>query len=200
MTRTRRKSALMSTILGMEGENAFNEDAPIELDELDEQMPEELSAEDLSFLDEVPEDVEADDDAELNVDDIVNCADENGMVRMSSIRALAECTLPDDKDEDEIYSSIDELEDQITASLRRKADINRPGIEDTIGNEAHGGTPSVSEVVPGGDDVKLNENDQQEAIKGIVARIDHIANYCQRAGYKRLAYNLDIISDKLESL
>lgn len=187
MNRSRRKSALMSTILGMEGENAFNEDAPIELDELDEQMPEELSTEDLSFLDEVPEEVDADDDAELNIEDIVSCADENGIVRMSSIRALAECALPDDKDEDEIIAS------------RRKADINRPGVEDTIGNEANGGSPSVSEVVPGGDDVKLNENDQKETIKSITARLDRLANYCQRSGHKRLAYNLDMISDKLES-
>ena len=86
MSFSRRKSALMSTILGMESSDALKEDAPIAVDEMDEQIPEELNEDDLSFLDETPSEIdgEDEDDVELNVEDIVGCADSDGKVKMSS--------------------------------------------------------------------------------------------------------------------
>ena len=189
MSNSRRKSALMSTILGMEDSEVFKDDAtPVALDELDEQIPEELSADDLSFLDEVPGEEEAgENDPELNIEDIVGCTDENGKVKLSSIKALAECVVPDDKGEDDVLGC-------------RNASIEQPGIEDTIGDQANGGDPSLSVVVPGDDEDKIDKKEQEQAIKEITARIDRLADYCERSGHKRLAFKLDVISDKLETL
>ena len=192
MSNSRRKSALASTILGMEGDLAFNEDAQpiVALDELDEQMPEELSEDDLSFLDEVPGEAEAneDEDVTLNIEDIVGCADADGKVRMSSIRALAEesTIIPDDMDDEEILSC-------------RTADIHEHGIEDEIGDHANGGDVSMSKLIEDKDETMLDDDEQDAEIKKIVARLDRLANYCERSGYKRLAYKLDVISDKLEN-
>lgn len=195
MSFSRRKSALMSTILGMESSDALKEDAPVTVDELDEQIPTELGQGDLSFLDETPG--EADDgeeDVELNVEDIVGCADGNGKVKMSSIRALAECSVPDDLDDDEILTASDDDVAEFKASR------NTPGIEDTIGNQANGGDPSLSKILDIEDDVQVGNKEQEAAIKKITARLDRLANYCERSGHKRLAYRLDVISDKLEQL
>ena len=192
MSNSRRKSALASTILGMEGDPAFNEDAQpiVALDELDEQMPEELSEDDLSFLDEVPGETEAneDEDVTLNIEDIVGCADADGKVRMSSIRAIAEeCTvIPDDMDDEEILSC-------------RTADIHEHGIEDEIGDHVNGGNVSMSKLIEDKDETMLDDDEQDAEIKKIVARLVRLANFCDRSGYKRLAYKLDVISDKLEN-
>lgn len=196
MSFSRRKSALMSTILGMESSDALKEDAPIAVDEMDEQIPEELNEDDLSFLDETPGEIDGEDeeDVELNVEDIVGCADSDGKVKMSSIRALAECCPPDDLGDDDILSATDDDVEEFTASL------NNPGIEDTIGNQASGGDPSLSQIVQMDDDLQMDEDEQKEEIKKITARIDRLANYCERSGHKRLAYRLDVISDKLEQL
>ena len=196
MSFSRRKSALMSTILGMESSDALKEDAPIAVDEMDEQIPEELNEDDLSFLDETPGEIDGEDeeDVELNVEDIVGCADSDGKVKMSSIRALAECCPPDDLADDDILSATDDDVEEFTASL------NNPGIEDTIGNQTSGGDPSLSQIVQMDDDLQMDEDEQKEEIKKITARIDRLANYCERSGHKRLAYRLDVISDKLEQL
>ena len=185
MSYTRRKSSLARTILSAEDEILKNEQEPASVDELDESVPEELEADDLEFLEENQEEkVGEESDPTLNIEDIVACSDEDGKVKMSSIRALAEETIiPDDKDEDEIVGS-------------RKADINAPGIEDTIGDEAHGGKPSVSNLFD--KESVMDEEDQEKSIKEITARLDKIASYCERSGHKRLAYEIDQISDKLE--
>lgn len=210
MTRTRRKSSTAGALVDMAiDDDARKKDVVSEVDEIDEQLPEELSAEDLnfkagdaadgkaddlSFLDDEENDVGGSDDAELNVEEIMGCADEDGKVRLSRIRALAECTLPDDRDEDDVIAC------GRGASLRRRADRNRPGIEDDIGDEAGGGSPSVSGVVPFfGKDVRLDRATQKRTIRNITARLDNLADYCERSGFKRLAYRLDVISDKLES-
>lgn len=198
MSITRRKSALMSTILGMESSDALKEDASTAIDALDEQIPEELGEDDLSFLDETPEDVDAsEDDPEFNIEDIVGCADSNGRVKMSSIKALAEeALIPDDLDDDEIVGSEDDLisesEDDITASL------DAPGIEDTVGDDLSGGDPSLSQIVDMDENTRIDEKEQNSTIEKITASLDRLANYCERSGHKRLAYKLDLISNTID--
>ena len=110
-----------------------------------------------------------DDDPVVNVADIVKNADDDGNIKLSCIKALAdETVIPDDKDDDAIASS-------------KKGSVEKPGIEDKIGDEAGGGDPSVSKL------------------KGIVSKIEDYANYCQKIGRRDLAYRLDVVANTLEN-
>ena len=139
-----------------------------------------------------------DDDPELDLKDILMLS-EDGKVKFSSLKAMIEDTvIPDDKDKDTIAGSEDEpaAESDVTASL------DKPGIEDTIGDEANGGDPSVSTLDGrnGTDTVR----DGVDRIKGstriariLAHRLDNAANYAQRHGFKKIAYNIDMISNTL---
>ena len=72
-----------------------------------------------------------DNDPVVNVKDIIKSADDDGNVKLSCIKALAE--IPDDLDNDDILGS-------------KKASLEKPGPEDKIGDEANGGDPSTSEL------------------------------------------------------
>ena len=77
------------------------------------------------------------------------------------------------------------------AKYLRKADVNRPGVEDTLGNQLGGGAqPSVSTL----DDTGIPVSEA----KSLAAAIDKIANYCQKHGENKVAYHLDIIANTLD--
>lgn len=83
------------------------------------------------------------------------------------------------------------------ACARRKADLEGRGIEDEIGSEAEGGRPSVSTLFKDHPCV-LSEGDQKRAIRQITARLDRLANYCERHGMKKTAFQIDKVSDRIE--
>ena len=159
-----------------ETEPAIVED--VELEETDEQIPEELEADDLNVVDDEVED-ETFDVADNNEDE-----------------ALVE--LPEDEDDDAILS--DEQEDDDLSFLDDEEDsVTASEVE--IGDEAHGGDPSVSEITD--NDVEVNTDAEvfptdSEYVAKITAKLDKVASYLEKTGRKRMAYRLDVLSDKLE--
>lgn len=177
-----------------DADRVFSED--IELDSLDEQLPEELDSEELAPMAEdaeMPEDEASFEVAEDEVDGDV-------------------LELPEDKEDEAIISDEDEedLSDEDLAFLddveeeeTMTASETTPGIEDEIGDEANGGDPSVSEVAPGGDDVEVDTDaevfpTESEYVAKIVSKLDKVANYLEKHGQKKMAYRIDMLSDKLE--
>lgn len=198
MSISRRKSALMKTILGMDYSDENNEDEGLDIDASDELTG--LNDDDLDFLDDEQYAEDAGDDVELNVEDIVGCADNDGKVKMSSIRALADAELPDDLDEDEIVgdealTATDEDIKEFEASLEEDA-LND---DDELDDENDEFEASLEE---GESDEDLPEGIEGKKcsarIRRTTARLDKLANYCERVGNKRLAYKIDMISDKLD--
>ena len=187
----KRKASLMNVIQALdEADKVFGED--IELDSLDEQLPEELDSEDLAPLADDAELPEDEADFEVAEDDV------DGDV-MELPEDKDDETIVSDEDDDDL-SFLDEVEEEETTTASEVA----PGVEDKIGDEAHGGDPSVSEVAPGGDDVDVSTDGEvfpteSEYVASIVSRLDRVANYLEKKGQKRMAYRIDLLSDKLEA-
>lgn len=191
----KRKASLMNVIQALdEADAVFSED--IELDSLDEQLPEELDSEELAPLAEdaeIPEELEeTEGDFEVAEDEV----DEDVL------------ELPEDQDDETILSDeeeddlafLDEFEEEETTTASEVA----PGIEDEIGDEANGGDPSVSEVAEGGEGVEVSTDaevfpTESEYVAKITARLDRVANYLEKHGQKKMAYRIDLLSDRLEA-
>jgi hypothetical protein len=191
----KRKASLMNVIQALdEADAVFSED--IELDSLDEQLPEELDSEELAPLAEdaeIPEDLEeTEGDFEVAEDEV----DEDVL------------ELPEDQDDEAILSDeeeddlafLDEFEEEETTTASEVT----PGIEDEIGDEANGGNPSVSEIAEGGEGVEVSTDaevfpTESEYVAKITARLDRVANYLEKHGQKKMAYRIDLLSDKLEA-
>lgn len=108
---------------------------------------------------------ETESDPVVNISEIIKGADDDGNIKLSSIKALVE--LPDDKKDDDIVSC-------------KTASLEKPGIEDKIGDEAGGGDPSVSEL------------------KSIIGSLDEFAQDMESKGNKRLAYRIDRVTNQLD--
>lgn len=193
----KRKASLMNVIQALdEADAVFSED--IELDSLDEQLPEELDSEELAPLAEdaeIPEELEeTEGDFEVAEDEV----DEDVL------------ELPEDQDDETILSDeeeddlafLDEFEEEETTTASEVA----PGIEDEIGDEANGGDPSVSEIAEGGEGVEVSTDAEvfptesdRVAVAKITARLDRVANYLEKHGQKKMAYRIDLLSDRLEA-
>lgn len=212
----------------------FGED--VELDSLDEQIPEELETDELETIDEaetddsfdvaddeltdeIPEEEdELEDDLTADEDDSV--ADDEELVDGEDEIDEDEIgedpvELPDDQDDDAILSDDEEINDEgdedgeddlafLDEEETTTASEVAPGIEDEIGDEVHGGDPSTSEVAPGGDEVETSTDaevfpTESEYVSSIVKRLDRVANYLEKKGQKRMAYRIDMLSDKLEA-
>lgn len=219
MTRNlkKRKASLVKVIQALDDADAvFGED--VELDSLDEQIPEELDSEDLAPMnadDELSEDEKdfevADDEVDGDVmelpedkddDTILSDEDEDDEIVFDEDDEIVSDEDEDDtilSDEDDL-SFLDEVEEDETTTASEVA----PGVEDDMGDEANGGDPSVSKIVPGGKDVDVSTDGEvfpteSEYVARIVSRLDRVANYLEKKGEKRMAYRIDLLSDKLEA-
>jgi hypothetical protein len=203
----------------------------ITVEELEEQLSDELDMDDVE-LDEVKElDVEADEELDkeevkASEEDKILAeaeallkafeADEEAPAEEVKVseedEILAECKeieakiavaegadLPDDKEivseEDKILAECKEIEAKIASEV---AD----GVEDKIGDEAHGGDPSVSDIVDTKVDVSTDKEvfpTNSEYVARITKRLDRVANILEKRGLKRMAFRVDQLSDKLES-
>lgn len=168
----------------------------IELDETDEQIPEELEADDLDVVDETNDEELVDAEEETLEDEELVDEDDSFDVADEDEQDEAFVELPEDEDDDAIVSEddedlsfLDDEQDSVTAS------------EVEIGDEAHGGDPSVSEITDSEIDVNTDAEvfpTDSEYVANITARLDKVANYLEKTGKKRMAYRLDVLSDKLE--
>ena len=120
---------------------------------------------------------------------------------------------------DNVLAEADELEDQINSCIagdtcpdcgKEKCECGKvasefaPGIEDEIGDEAHGGDPSVSDIVDNGIDVSTDkevfgQNTDSEYVAKITARLDRVATALEKRGMKKMAFRVDQLSDRLEA-
>ena len=128
--------------------------------------------------------------------------------------------LEDELDRHEVIADADALEDELDActtaseccpecgkepcECKKVASEVNPGIEDSIGDEANGGDPSVSELP----DTKIDcESDKEvfgrstdsEYVAKITARLDRVAAALEARGMKKMAFRVDQLSDKLEA-
>ena len=128
--------------------------------------------------------------------------------------------LEDELDRHEVIADADDLEDELDActtageccpecgkepcECKKVASEVNPGIEDSIGDEANGGDPSVSELP----DTKIDcESDKEvfgrstdsEYVAKITARLDRVAAALEARGMKKMAFRVDQLSDKLEA-
>ena len=203
MTRNlkKRKASLVKVIRALDDADAvFGED--VELDSLDEQIPEELDSEDLAPMnadDELSEDETdfevADDEVDGDVMELPEDKDDDTILSDED----EDDTILSDEDEDDL-SFLDEVEEDENTTASEVT----PGVEDDMGDEANGGDPSVSKIVPGGKDVDVSTDGEvfpteSEYVARIVSRLDRVANYLEKKGEKRMAYRIDLLSDKLEA-
>lgn len=128
--------------------------------------------------------------------------------------------LEDELDRHEVIADADDLEDELDScatageccpecgkepcECKKVASEVNPGIEDSIGDEANGGDPSVSELP----DTKIDcESDKEvfgrstdsEYVAKITARLDRVAAALEARGMKKMAFRVDQLSDKLEA-
>ena len=113
--------------------------------------------------------------------------------------------------EEYLDSNLDEELDDIEGDETAEEDIAigsevNPGIEDTVGNEASGGDPSLSidPIADGyGDDAQAEALDMDKDVvvahvKSLIARLDRVAAKYEQAGNIRMAYKVDKAAEKLE--
>lgn len=178
--------------------DAFNAE-DIEIESLEEEFPEELEVEDLDIVDEI-----YDDEDEFAVADDDEFDDEE--------EEEDEFELPEDGDDDEILSEDefdDEFEDEDDEDDEDDDEDDEDvvtgadeGIEKEIGDEAGGGDPSISEVVDSDIDVSTDAEvfpTNSKYVASIVKRLDRVANILEKRGMKKMAYRVDVLSDRLES-
>ena len=203
----------------------------ITVEELEEQLSDELDMDDVE-LDEVKElDVEADEeldkeevkvseedkilaeaeallkafeaDEEAPVEEEVKVSEEDKILAEceeveAQIAAAEGADLPDDKEivsEEEVEAECEETETNIASEVD-------DGVVDKIGDEAHGGDPSVSDIVDTKVDVSTDKEvfpTNSEYVARITKRLDRVANILEKRGLKRMAFRVDQLSDKLES-
>lgn len=211
MTRNlkKRKASLVKVIRALDDADAvFGED--VELDSLDEQIPEELDSEDLAPMnadDELSEDETDFEVADDEVDgDVMELPEDKDDDTILSDEDEDDEIVSDEDEDDTILSDEDDLSflDEVEEDENTTASEVTPGVEDDMGDEANGGDPSVSKIVPGGKDVDVSTDGEvfpteSEYVARIVSRLDRVANYLEKKGEKRMAYRIDLLSDKLEA-
>lgn len=191
-----RRASLLSVIQALDETDAIADES-VELDTLDEAIPEELGTEDLGPVEdeaeETPAEAPAEDSFEVAGDEV---------------------TLPDDKDEDAILGDdeaddlafLDDEEDTPVLDDEEAvtASEEAPGVEDEITDTATGGDPTVSEIAPGGEGVEVQTDGEvfptdSEYVAKITARLDRVADILEKRGMKRMAFRIDRLSDQLEA-
>lgn len=190
---------------------------------LAEELATELETDDTGAeeIENLDDEIEIDEDGELDdLEGFEDEAEDQEEVEVPVEQAPTEATdgtVPDEKavvdaaiakteeevEKAEIAADCKELEAKI-AKIEKKASETKSGVEDTIGDEAHGGDPSTSEVAPGGDDVDVSTDKQvfptnSEYVASITKRLDRVATVLEKRGMKRMAFRIDKLSDQLEA-
>lgn len=152
--------------------------------------------EQLQMIGDEDDEIEEDEDEEVDFDDeldeLEDVIDESG-------------------EDDEVFS----FEDDEIKEFKEDDEIEA-AIEDEIGNETNGNGPggdrsvSLEKELVGGGNVEFDKEDEYEdsirnvvtarkaRVASIVAKLDNIADRLEKAGNKKLAYRVDVVSDKLE--
>lgn len=209
--------------------------AEVVIDALEEQLAEELGIDDFDETAceadddeqiEIAEDADALDVAQA-ADELTKAIEEqsrSAAAQLPDDEEVISCKAEDDEAE-EILDACDELEKKLDAcdktaeecpecgqepcqckqASRRRASIAKPGIEDKIGDQAHGGDPSTSrlpkltKVDCGTDKEVFGKNSKSQYVARITARLDRVAKALEERGKRRMAFRIDQISDALEA-
>lgn len=176
---------------------------------------------------EIAEDADALDVAQA-ADELTKAIDEQSKSAAAELpddEQVISCKAEDDEAE-EILDACDELEKKLDAcdrtageecpdcgkepcqckqAGRRSASTVKPGVEDKIGDQAHGGDPSTSrlpkltKVDCGTDKEVFGQNSKSQYVARITARLDRVAKALEDRGKRRMAFRIDQISDALEA-
>jgi len=204
MRKRRIAKDIEAALASLESDLFVSEDI-IEVDDIEETMPEENLVE------------EADDTLEEEIEEIEEVLiDEESDPLDDEI----EVAFADDDDlDDEIEAAFaenddveEDLEQQIEAAIQDLDDESleasevEPGVEDTISDTAVGGDPTVQEVVPQGDEAKKMVQEDSEVfptnseyVAKLVDRLDKVASVLENDGKQALALRIDKVSDYLEA-
>lgn len=159
-----------------------------------------------AFEEQLAKEVESED---LTAEDSMDEAQE--LLRQAN-ELLSSTVLPDEEkivdsskeDEvNEVLKACDNLQKEIAEKEMRISSETQKGIQDEIGDEAHGGDPSVSEVVKTTVDCDTDKEvfpTNSQYVARITRRLDRVASSLEAKGMKKMAFRIDQISDKLESL
>ena len=106
------------------------------------------------------------------------------------------------KEASEILASCDEVERRIVAAERRASTVSK-GIEDRIGDQAHGGQPSTRELAKSKPAVGTRKgvfgtNSRSQYVASITKRLDRVADILEKQGKKRMAFRIDRLADAIE--
>lgn len=106
------------------------------------------------------------------------------------------------KEASEILASCDAVERKIIAAERRASTV-RKGIEDRIGDQAHGGQPSTRELAKSKPAVGTRKgvfgtNSRSQYVASITKRLDRVADILEKQGKKRMAFRIDRLADAIE--
>ena len=113
-----------------------------------------------------------------------------------------------EEDDEEIKEELDDIEEEV--------EEKEAAIEDEIGNQTVSGGPggdrslSLEKQTVGEGNVEFEKEDEYEEsirnvvnarkarVASIVAKLDNIADRLERQGNKKVAYRIDLVSDRLE--
>lgn len=113
--------------------------------------------------------------------------------------------LPDNEDivneNASVKAEIEEVEKQIAC---KEASSKKAGIEDQIGDQAHGGDASVSELPKtkidcDTDKEVFGQNTDCKYVASVTAKLDRVAAALEKRGLKKMAFRIDQLSDRLEA-
>ena len=178
----RRRSALLNVIQGLE-DSDFVSDEVLELDEIEETIPQEEVLESEEPM--LPEDEDQD----------TIISDEQLEEVLAS---LEDGQLQAQEEQIEVEQELQEEENLVASQ-------EFPGIEDEIQDTANGGEPTTSQIAPGGEQAKGEVSTDAEVfptnseyVAQVVEKLDDIAGTLEKMGMKKLAFRIDTLSDKLE--
>lgn len=138
--------------------------------------------------------------------DIINACDmlESRIAKIEQKEEEEEEKKKNAKEASEILASCDEVERKIVAAERRASTVGK-GIEDRIGDQAHG----ISDVVlglrsgrPEGLGTRkgvFGTNSRSQYVASITKRLDRVADILEKQGKKRMAFRIDRLADAIEN-
>lgn len=168
-----------------------------------------LFAEADAFLAGISDEAEVPGDNKLIIsetNDIINACDmlESRIAKIEQKEKDEEEEKKNAKEASEILASCDEVERKIVAAERRASTVGK-GIEDRIGDQAHG----ISDVVlglrsgrPEGLGTRkgvFGTNSRSQYVASITKRLDRVADILEKQGKKRMAFRIDRLADAIEN-
>ena len=188
----------------------FAADEEVSLDELDKQLDDAMAP--------VDDDEAAAEQISQEADDFLDKLDGKGQPKLPDEEPIVSA-------EQEVINACNEIEGKIAKAeveeacqkvescikgcedkerMGRRASRRFAGVEERIGDQAHGGTPSVSGLAKSKVDCATRkevygQNTDSKYVASITRKLDRVAAALEARGMKKMAFRIDQLSDRLEA-